>query len=67
MKLALIASIIQATLDEFPGEGMPGGKIYAAILGIVSYDEFERIMSALVTAGVVKKRGHQYFSAKERK
>lgn len=64
MKLALIASIILETIQELP-DGAPAGPIYAALMGVISLEEFERIMSALVTAGVVTKRGHQYFPTKK--
>jgi hypothetical protein len=32
-------------------------------MGVISLDQFEAIMSALVKAGLIRKSGHVYFAA----
>ena len=41
--------------------GAPGGVLYAALMGKLTLDQFEKVMGALVQAGNLKKRGDCYF------
>lgn len=47
-----IAEAIQAL-----GE-VPAGHLYAHVMGHMSYEAFERILGALVSAGVVSRKNH---------
>jgi len=53
---------IEDTVSEFPN-GAPAGPMYMALAQAdMTLEQFEGIMSALVTAGKLEKRGHCYFS-----
>jgi hypothetical protein len=57
------ANVLLETVQECP-QGAPAGVMYAAVMGIVTLDQFEVIMSALVEAGKVRKSNNQYFPIK---
>jgi hypothetical protein len=63
-KLALIASIILECVEAEPN-GCPEGPMYAALMSVVSFDEFTNVTNALVTVGKLKRSGHQLFPAKK--
>ena len=50
---ALVVQAIVETIEECP-EGAPLGIIYAALMGMVSYNSFSNVISSLVQAGVIR-------------
>ena len=63
-KLALIASVIIECVEAEPN-GCPEGPLYAALMPIMSFDEFTNVTNALVTVGKVKRSNHQLFPVKK--
>ncbi len=53
------AEALLETVEAMP-EGAPAGPLYATVMGLFSYDQFERLMHLLVQAGRVRKVGHVY-------
>lgn len=62
-KLALIASIIIECVEAEP-DGCPEGPMYAALMPVMSFEEFTTVTNALVTAGKVKRSNHCLFLIK---
>jgi len=62
-KLALktILDIVLLTIKEAGKDGAPAGPMYAALMSIMSLDQFEAIMAGLAQTGRVRKQGHVYF------
>ena len=61
----IIASIAQTIVDtarEVSPDGIPGGFIYAPLMGALTYDQFCQIMAVLVSMGALEKRGHSYYA-----
>lgn len=46
--------------------GAPGGVLYAALMGSLSFDQFEGFMSGLVMVGRLRKQGELYFVGENR-
>lgn len=42
--------------------GVPGGHLYAGLLGVLNLHQFEGIMEALESIGKVRKQGQLYFA-----
>ena len=63
-KLALIASIILECVEAEP-DGCPEGPMYAALMSVMSFEEFTNVTSALVTVGRVKRSNHCLFPVKK--
>ena len=64
-KFAELCDGIVETINEFP-DGAPAGPMYMALSSAgMSLEWFEMIMSSLVTAGRIRKSGHQYFPVKK--
>jgi hypothetical protein len=42
--------------------GVPGGHLYAGLIGVLNLHQFEGIMEALVSIGKVRKQGQLYFA-----
>jgi hypothetical protein len=57
-----IANALYDTVRDSPN-GVPAGHMYAAVMGLISLNQFEAIMSALVKDGRIRKSGHVYFAA----
>jgi hypothetical protein len=57
-----IANALYDTVRDSP-DGAPAGPMYAAVMGIISLNQFESIMGALVRDGYIRKSGHVYFPA----
>jgi hypothetical protein len=63
--LRALCDAIVETIEEFPN-GAPAGPMYMAFAEHnMSLEVFEAIMSALVSAGKIRKSGHQYFPIKK--
>jgi len=62
-KAALIASIILECVEAEP-DGCPEGPMYAALMSVMSLEEFTNVTNALVTAGKVKRSNHCLFLIK---
>jgi len=63
--LRALADAIVETVNEFPN-GAPAGPMYMAMSEAgMTLEQFEGIMSALVTTGKIRKSGHQYFPVKK--
>ena len=60
---ALVVQAIVETIEECP-EGAPLGIIYAALMGMVSYNSFTNVISSLVQAGVITVRGNVAYPVK---
>lgn len=58
--LQLVRAVFE-TIKEAGDQGAPGGHLYNALMGIVNIDQFQQIMSILVTSGRVRKQGECYF------
>lgn len=56
VRMLNIARVVAETVREV-GEA-PSGPIYAALMGVVSLSEYEAVVSMLVRAKVIAKRGH---------
>jgi len=63
-KLALIASIILECVKAEP-DGCPEGPMYAALMPVMSLEDFTSVTNALVTAGKVKRSNHCLFPVKK--
>ena len=60
--LRAIAKAITETVALAGPLGAPGGHLYAALMSAgCTLNQFEQIMSGLVNAGVLTKRGECYF------
>ena len=60
--LRAIAKAITETVALAGPLGAPGGPLYAALMSAgCTLNQFEQIMSGLVNAGVLTKRGECYF------
>jgi hypothetical protein len=62
LQLAILSDAIYETICEVE-LGAPGGHIYAAVLNLVDFNQFNAIMAALVKSGKVVKRGQCYYPA----
>lgn len=60
---ALVVQAIVETIDECP-EGAPLGIIYAALMGMITYDSFDNVITSLVQAGVIRVDNHVAYSVK---
>jgi hypothetical protein len=62
-KAAALRLALQAILDavkEAGSLGAPGGVLYAALLGRISLQQFEQLMTALVRMGKLRREGDVY-------
>ena len=57
-----VANIITDTVRETGATGAPGGILYAGLMGVLTYNQFAELMSALVKVGRLRKSGHVYFA-----
>jgi hypothetical protein len=51
---ALVVSTIYETIQETGKEGCPLGPMYAALMGMISYNSFTNVITALAQAGVIR-------------
>jgi hypothetical protein len=58
---ALVVQAIIETIAETGKEGCPLGPMYAALMGMISYDTFSTVISSLVQAGVIRVSNHCAF------
>jgi len=62
--LRRVAEAITAVVAECP-TGAPGGHLYAALMQHITLDQFQSLMSVLVEAGRITKRGDRYYPTEE--
>ncbi len=63
----MIVDAILEAIKAGGSQGAPAGVMYAALMGFMSLEQFEDIMTALVRTGKVRKQGHLYFYARGRR
>jgi hypothetical protein len=56
-----VATALLEAVEASGSNGAPGGHLYAASMGLLSLDQFERIMGMLVKSGRIRKVGHVYY------
>jgi hypothetical protein len=61
---ALVVQAIVETIEEMGDKGAPLGIIYAALMGMISYNSFSNVISSLVQAGVIEVRNNVAYSVK---
>ena len=59
--LKAICDAIVEAVQSSP-DGVPGGHLYAGLIGVINLHQFEGIMEALVSIGKVRKQGQLYFA-----
>ena len=60
-----VRQIVAAFLDtvrESGSNGAPAGVMYAAAMGMMTLNQFDQIMEALVATGKVRKSGNVYYA-----
>jgi hypothetical protein len=57
-----VAEAVIATVNSMPN-GAPAGPMYAALMAHMTLDQFQTLMSVLVEAKQITKRGDLYFPA----
>ena len=61
--IMMLLSAIVDSVKMAGDHGAPGGVLYAALMAHgITLDQFESLMSALVSAGKMTRKGHLYFS-----
>lgn len=55
---AIVVKTILETIEETGEQGAPLGVMYAALMGIVSYDSFMSAIHGLVQAGLIRVSNH---------
>jgi hypothetical protein len=55
---ALVVKAMVETIEETGEQGAPLGIMYAALMGMISYDSFMSVIDALVDAGVIRVSNH---------
>lgn len=61
--LNTIIKTIEETVSDAGPLGVPSGHLYAALMGIMSLDTYEKIMAGMVQSGRIVKRGQCYHKA----
>jgi hypothetical protein len=51
---AMVITAIIETIEEFGDRGAPLGPMYAALMGMISYNSFMSVIDALVKAEVIR-------------
>ena len=64
--LAVATAVVDTVNEADPTIGAPAGPLYMAMQAGcgITLETFEKLMSALVAAGKLTKRGHCYFAVK---
>ena len=62
MQLAAIRDWVNTVIEcvNAAPNGVPADTLYAMLTGIMTLDQFQRVMNALVQTGQVHKQGHLY-------
>lgn len=55
---ALVIKAIIETIEETKTEGAPLGIMFAALMGMISYESFMNVIDALVNAGIIRVSNH---------
>lgn len=55
---AMVITAIVETIEETKDNGAPLGVMYAALMGLISYNSFMSVIDALVKAGVIRVSHH---------
>jgi hypothetical protein len=53
-RVLAIVQVVGETIKEFGPNGVPLGHLYAHLMGVISYNTFQAMIDAMVTAKVVK-------------
>jgi len=61
---ALVVQAIVETIEETGDNGAPLGIMYAALMGMISYESFMNVISALAQAGVIRVSNHVAYAVK---
>jgi hypothetical protein len=61
---ALVVRAIVETIEEMGDEGAPLGIIYAALMGMISYNSFTNVIQSLVKAGVIVVKNNVAYGVK---
>lgn len=59
--LKKIMVAIHETVKEEP-HGAPSGHVYAALMGIMSYETYEMIINAMIKNGKLERKNHLLFA-----
>jgi len=59
-----LACAILETVNECGALGAPAGVMYAGLMSVLTLDQFEGVMSALVLSGKLVREGHVYYAVK---
>jgi hypothetical protein len=59
--VALVVQAILETIEETGKRGAPLGVLYAALMGMISYETFTQCISALVEAKAIRVSNHCAF------
>jgi hypothetical protein len=51
---AIVVQAIVETIEEMGDKGAPLGIIYAALMGMISYNSFVNVIQSLVQAGIIR-------------
>lgn len=62
---AIVVKTIHETIEEMGTEGAPLGPMYQALMGIISYDSFMKVINSLVQAGVIRISNHCAYVVKK--
>jgi hypothetical protein len=61
-----LCETLETVINDSP-TGVPAGPLYMALSQAgMTLDQFEKLMSALVMCGKIRKSGHQYFPMKRK-
>jgi hypothetical protein len=55
--LAAVRALIDAVRDAGPG-GIPSGALYAALMGVLTLEQYERLLGLAVGSGVIESKNH---------
>lgn len=62
--MGLVLEAIEDAVKAAGPFGAPGGHLYAGLMGMMSLDTFQQIMSAMVKSGRVRQVGQCYVSTR---
>lgn len=61
---AMVVRAIIETIEEMGNEGAPLGVMYAALMGMISYESFMNVIDSLVNSGVIRVSNHVAYVVK---
>lgn len=60
-----VCKIVLLTVKAAGNDGAPAGPMYAACMHTMSLESFNKLTSALVQSGYMKKQGHLFFHLRD--